>query len=77
VYYNIEFRLKGVAELETPSRLHLEQLAIKPGTRLLAEIKPYVIESKFGPVEVADLLLDGRLTGPRLCFCTGGVTICP
>jgi hypothetical protein len=58
MYHNIEFHLKGVAELETPGRLHLEQLVIKPGTRLLAEIKPYVIESKSGPVEVADLLLD-------------------
>jgi hypothetical protein len=58
MYHNIEFRLKGIAELETPGRLHLEQLVIKPGTRLHAEIKPYVIESKSGPVEVADLLLE-------------------
>jgi hypothetical protein len=58
MYHNIEFRLKGITEIETPGRRHLEQLVIKPGTRLHAQIKPYVIESKFGPVEVADLLLE-------------------
>ena len=62
MYHNIEFRLKGIAEFETPGRQHLEQLVIRPGTRLHARINPYVIESQFGPVEVADLLLqDGSV----------------
>ena len=54
----IEFRLRGLAELETPGRSHLEQLVIKQGTRLSAQIKPYVVETKRGPVEVADLLFE-------------------
>ena len=34
MYHAIEFRLRGLAELETPGRAHLEQLVIKQGTRL-------------------------------------------
>ena len=58
MFHRIEFRLRGVAELETPGRSNLEQLVIKQGTRLNAEIRPYVVETKRGPVEVADLVLE-------------------
>jgi hypothetical protein len=58
MYHAIEFRLRGLAELETPGRPQLAQLVIKQGTRLHAEIKPYVVETKRGPVEVADLFLE-------------------
>jgi hypothetical protein len=58
MYHTIEFRLRGLAELETPGRSNLEQLVIKQGTRLSAEISPYVVETKRGPVEVADLFLE-------------------
>jgi hypothetical protein len=56
--HTIEFRLRGLAELETPGRSHLEQLVIRQGTRLSAQIKPYVVETKQGPAEVADLVLE-------------------
>ncbi len=58
MYYTIEFRLKGLAELETPGKPQLERLLIEQGTRLNAQIKPRVIESERGPVEVADLFLE-------------------
>lgn len=58
MYHAIEFRLMGLAELETRGRSHLEQLVIREGTRLNAQIKPYVVETKRGPVEVADLFLE-------------------
>ena len=58
MYHNIEFRFSALAELETPGRPHLEQLLIKHGTRLTAGIKPYVVETNRGPVEVADLILE-------------------
>lgn len=62
MYHNIEFRRRALAERETPGRPHLEQLVIKQGTRLTAGIKPYVVETLFGPVEVADLFLqDGSV----------------
>jgi hypothetical protein len=40
----------------------MEQILIKPGTRLRARVRPYVVESMLGPVEAADLFLeDGTL----------------
>jgi hypothetical protein len=58
MFHQIKFRLRGVAELESLSRLNLEQLVIKPGTQLKAETRPYVVETERGPVEVADLILE-------------------
>jgi hypothetical protein len=58
MYHTIEFRLRGLAEFESPGGSHLEQLVIQQGSRLSAQIKPYVVETKQGPVEVADLFLE-------------------
>jgi hypothetical protein len=58
MFHTIEFRLRGLAELETPGKPQLEQLVVKKGSRLSAEIKPYVVETDRGPVEVADLFLE-------------------
>jgi len=58
MFHQIEFRLRGLAELETPGKSNLEQLVIKQGTRLNAEIKPYIVETRRGPVEVADLFFE-------------------
>ena len=58
MYHTIEFRLRGLAELEAPGKAHLERLVIKQGTRLRAQIKPYVVDTERGPVEVADLFLE-------------------
>lgn len=55
MYHHIEFRLRGLAEVERPGSLHTEAIAIKGGTRLRAVVQPRVIETKQGPVEVADL----------------------
>ena len=51
----IEFRWVVLAEVERPGYAYLERAVIKEGTRLRAEIKPYVAESEDGPIEVADL----------------------
>jgi hypothetical protein len=58
MYHRIEFRLKAVAAMESAGTGRMEQVVIKPGTRVLARIKPYVVESEWGPVEVADLVLE-------------------
>jgi hypothetical protein len=58
MYHSLEFRLKGLAALETPGKAPLQQVVIKPGTRLRAHVKPHVVESALGPVEVADLFLE-------------------
>lgn len=58
MYHNIEFRLKAVVALETAGTGRMQQVEIKPATRLRAHVKPYVVESDFGPVETADLFFE-------------------
>jgi hypothetical protein len=72
MYHTIEFRVAGVATFQVPSGAareearaqaggrdaHTQQLVIQRGTRMRAQIKPYVVESREGPIEVADLLLE-------------------
>ena len=57
MYHEIEFRQKDIAEVESAGA-DVKQLVIKPGTRVRADIRPYVVETKGGPVEVADLSLE-------------------
>jgi len=58
----IEFRWVVLAEVDRPDYAYLERVVIKEGTRLHAEIKPYVAESDDGPIEVADLhMQDGSI----------------
>jgi hypothetical protein len=54
----IEFRWVVLADLDRPEYAYQQRVVIKEGTRMHAQIKPYVVESPDGPVEVADLLLD-------------------
>jgi hypothetical protein len=57
MFHEIEFRLKGIAQRDS-SDANVNQGAIARGTRVRAEIRPYVVETKYGPVEVADLSLE-------------------
>jgi hypothetical protein len=55
----IEFRWVVLADIDRPEFAFPQRVIIKEGTRLHAEIKPYVAESSDdGPVEVADLTLE-------------------
>jgi hypothetical protein len=58
MYHTIQFRLKGLAELETPGKQQMEQVLIQQGTQMNVEIKPHIVETERGPVEVADLFLE-------------------
>jgi len=58
MYHTIEFRADLTADLEVSPKQPLEQLRIRNGTRLKAQVKPSVIESSDGPVEVADLFFE-------------------
>jgi hypothetical protein len=63
MYHTIEFAEEIFADLETSPKHPLERLRIRQGTRLKAQIKPYVVEGRRGPVEVADLFFaDGTAT---------------
>jgi hypothetical protein len=56
--HQIEFRWLVLAEIDRPEFVYPQRVVIKEGTRLLAKIKPYVVEPPDGPVEVADLHLE-------------------
>ena len=72
MYHTIRFTAKRRVDLEVSSKQALERMLVEPGTRLRAQVKAYVLETKNGPVEVADLFLeDGTATRavPFACFC--------
>ena len=62
MYHSIEFARNLLAELDIPGEGRTPQVLIDKGTRVKAEIRPYVVESVLGPIESADLLLqDGTI----------------
>jgi len=74
MYHTLEFRLDFVLDLETSPSNWLQQLNIKQGSRLKAQLKPYVVETADGPVEVADLFLeDGTIARAVVFACFGFV----
>jgi hypothetical protein len=63
MYHTIEFPEELMVDLEISPRHWLERMLIRRGTRLQAQIKPYVVQTKDGLVEVADLFFaDGTTT---------------
>ena len=66
MYHTIEFGVEFLGDLEISPKHRLERLQIQKGTRLQAHIKPYVVDSEDGLVEVADLFVaDGTATRLR------------
>jgi hypothetical protein len=55
MYHTIEFSVALWVDLGSSPQHWLERILIRRGTRLRAQIKPYVVETEDGPVEVADL----------------------
>jgi hypothetical protein len=62
MYHTIEFAVELMADLEVSPKHRLERLLLHKGTRLQAQIKPYVLESDDGPIEVADLFFEDGTT---------------
>lgn len=63
MYHSIEFADRCSVDLEISPKQCLERVLIQRGTRLKAQIKPYVVETEDGPVEIADLFFaDGTTT---------------
>lgn len=58
MYHNIQFIEDQMVDVETAASRRLERMRIHRGTRLRAQIKPYVVETLEGPVEVADLFFE-------------------
>jgi hypothetical protein len=63
MYHTIEFTDKFSGDLEISCKHRLERIVLPSGTRVRAQIRPYVRETIDGPVEVADLFFeDGTVT---------------
>ena len=68
MYHTIEFVKEVLVDLETSPKNWLEQMLIRRGTRLQAQIKPYVVVAENDLVEVADLFFADGTTTRRLPF---------
>jgi hypothetical protein len=63
MYHTLEFAAEFMVDLEVSRKQPLERVLIRRGTRVRAQLRPYVIEAEDGPVEVADLFFeDGSAT---------------
>lgn len=63
MYHTLEFAVESMVDLEVSRKQPLERVLIRRGTRVRAQLRPYVLEMKNGPVEVADLFFeDGSST---------------
>jgi hypothetical protein len=68
MFHTIEFTLRVRADLAVPGQRELEKIILGKGTRLRAQIKPYVTESDKGPLEVADLFLEDGSAAQHVNF---------
>jgi hypothetical protein len=68
MYHFIKFSGDCKLDLEVPGKRYLEQLLVPAGTGMHAQLKPYVVETVLGPVEVADLFFDDGTTSRMVPF---------
>ena len=71
MYHTLQFIRDLTVDLAVSPKQPLERLLIRKGSRLAAQLRPYVVEGVIGPVEVADLFFaDGTSTSgvPFDCF---------
>jgi hypothetical protein len=62
MYHTLEFTAEFMIDLEVASNQPLERLRLRKGSRLLAQLRPHVEETEWGPVEVADLYFENGTT---------------
>jgi hypothetical protein len=63
VYHLIEFTVDFTADLEISPKHRLERLRVMRGMKACVGLRPYVVETFRGPIEVADLYFaDGTVT---------------
>ena len=71
MYHTIQFAAEFVALPEVMPQGQRRRALIRKGDRIKARVRPYVVETKRGPAEVADLLFeDGSVARrvPYRCF---------
>jgi hypothetical protein len=68
MYHAIEFCTSFTADLEVSPKQRLEQLRLHAGTKVHANLLPYVVETAQGPIEVADLRFEDGTVARRVRF---------
>ncbi len=68
MYHTIAFLDDFLADLEVSPQQPLERLLIRKGSVRRVQLKPYVVETTDGPVEVADLFFDDGTTTRAVPF---------
>lgn len=68
MYHTIEFSVELEVDLEIARTKPLERLLIRRGSKMRAQIRPYVIEGAKGPIEVADLFFENGSTTRQVPF---------
>jgi hypothetical protein len=56
------------ADLAISPRQRLERLRVQKGTRVYASLRPYVVETAAGPVEMADICFDDGAVAHQVRF---------
>jgi hypothetical protein len=62
MYHTLEFAVEFMVDLEVARNQPLERMLIRRGTRARAQLRPHVVETDDGPVEVADLFFEDGTT---------------
>ena len=68
MFHTIEFAVELKTDLERSPSDKLERVTFRQGTRVPAQIRPYVIEGAEGPIEVADLFFEDGSTVRQVPF---------
>jgi hypothetical protein len=68
MYHTITFVEDCWIDLEQSLRQPLERVLLRTGTRVAAQLKPYVVDGGCGPVEVADLFFEDGSTARCVPF---------
>jgi hypothetical protein len=68
MYHTIEFAAEFVALPEIPPPPCRQRALLRKGDHLKAQVRPYVVETRRGPVEVADLLFEDGTATRRVPF---------
>jgi hypothetical protein len=63
MYHTVEFAADLWLDIERSAKQPLERVLVRAGTRHRAQVRPHIVETPSGPVEVADLFFeDGTAT---------------
>ena len=74
MYHLIEFAVAFPADLEVSSKQPLERTVLQAGTRRRAQVRPHVVETDEGPVEVADLFFEDGTAARAVPFASFAFT---